>query len=91
MLVYLGISVSEISKTVTYEIWYDFIKPKYLQNVKLCYMEIDGIPEKWELGLRTRDLNVEPGAQDSVIKKPVCWFARTGSFCDGELRHERVN
>ena len=80
MLVYLGISVSEISKTVTYEFWYDFIKPKYLQNVKLCYMEIDGIPEK-----------VEPGAQDSVIKKPVCWFARTGSFCDGELRHERVN
>ena len=26
--VYLGLSILEISKTLTYEFWYDYIKPK---------------------------------------------------------------
>ena len=34
--VYLGLSVLEISKTLLYEFWYDYIKPKYQQNAKLC-------------------------------------------------------
>ena len=28
-LVYLGLSILEISKTLMYELWYDYIKPKY--------------------------------------------------------------
>ena len=24
-----------------YEFWYDYMKPKYNNNVKLCYMETD--------------------------------------------------
>ena len=24
-----------------YEFWYDYMKPKYQQNAKLCYMDID--------------------------------------------------
>ena len=36
---YLGLSILEISKTLMYEFWYDYIKPKYQQNVKLCYMD----------------------------------------------------
>ena len=24
-----------------YEFWYDYINPKYQNNVKLCYMDID--------------------------------------------------
>ena len=39
--VYLGLSILEISKTLMYELWYDFIKPKYQNNAKLCYMDID--------------------------------------------------
>ena len=27
--VYLGLSILEISKTLMYEFWYDYIKPKY--------------------------------------------------------------
>ena len=30
--VYLGSSILEISKTVMYECWYDYIKPKYQDN-----------------------------------------------------------
>ena len=39
--IYLGLSISEISKTLFYEFWYDYIKPKYGDNVKLCYMDTD--------------------------------------------------
>ena len=31
----------EISKTLMYEFWYDYMKPKYGDNVKLCYMDTD--------------------------------------------------
>ena len=37
----LGLSVLEISKTMMYEFWYDYMKPKYDDNVKLCYMDTD--------------------------------------------------
>ena len=39
--VYLGLSILEISKTSMYELWYDYMKPKYGDNVKLCYMDTD--------------------------------------------------
>ena len=38
---YLGLSILEISKTLMYEFWYDYIKPKYGDTVKLCYMDTD--------------------------------------------------
>ena len=37
--VYLGISILDISKTLMYEFWYDYIKLKYLEKAKLCYMD----------------------------------------------------
>ena len=39
--IYLGLSILEISKTLMYEFWYDYMKPKYANNVKLCYMDMD--------------------------------------------------
>ena len=39
--VYLGLSILEISKTLLYEFWYDYVKPKYGDNVKFCYMDTD--------------------------------------------------
>ena len=39
--IYLGLSILEISKALKYEFWYDYIKPKYANNVKLCYMDTD--------------------------------------------------
>ena len=37
--VYLGLSILEISKTFMYEFWYDYFKPRYQNNAKLCYMD----------------------------------------------------
>ena len=40
--IYLGLSLLEISKILMYEFWYDYMKPKYNNDVKLCYMGTDG-------------------------------------------------
>ena len=39
--IYLGLSILEISKILMYEFWYDYMKPKYGDDVKLCYMDTD--------------------------------------------------
>ena len=39
--IYLGLSILDISKILMYELWYDYMKPKYGDNVKLCYMDTD--------------------------------------------------
>ena len=39
--VYLGLSILDLSKTVMYGFWYDYIKPKYDENVNFCYMDTD--------------------------------------------------
>ena len=41
--VYLGLSILALSKTVIYGFWYDYLKPKYGENVKLCYSDTDSI------------------------------------------------
>ena len=38
--IYLGLSILDISKTI-YEFWYDYMKPKDNNDVKLCYMDTD--------------------------------------------------
>ena len=40
--IYLGLSILEISKILMHEFWYDYMKPKYNDNVRLCYMDTDG-------------------------------------------------
>ena len=39
--VYLGLLILDRSKTVMYEFWYDYIKPKYEEKAKFCYMDTD--------------------------------------------------
>ena len=40
-LIYLGMSMLDISQTLMYEFWYNHIKPKYQDKAKLCYMDTD--------------------------------------------------
>ena len=44
--IYLGQAILDISKTLMYEFWYDYIKPKYANNVELCYMHTDSFVMK---------------------------------------------
>ena len=38
---YLGISISDISKMLMYNFWYDYFKPKYGDRAELCYTNTD--------------------------------------------------
>ena len=38
---YLGIWILDMSKTLMYGFWYDYVKPKYKDKAKLCYMNTD--------------------------------------------------
>ena len=44
--IYLGLLILEISKLLMYEFWYDYMKPKYGNNVKLCYMDTEILKQK---------------------------------------------
>ena len=39
--VYLGQAILDISKTLMCEFWYNYIKPKYGDKARLCYMDTD--------------------------------------------------
>ena len=49
--IYLGLSILEISKTLMYEFWYDYMKPKCNDNVKLCYSDTD----RFIINIKTND------------------------------------
>ena len=51
--IYLGLSTLEISKTLMYEFWYDYMKPKYDNYVKLCYMDTDS----FIMSIKTEDFS----------------------------------
>ena len=49
--IYLGLSILEISKIIMYEFWHDYMKKKYGDMVKLCYMDTDSLIMK----IKTKD------------------------------------
>ena len=50
---YLGLAILSLSKIKMYEYWYDDMKPKYGDNVKLCYMDTDSFITH----IKTEDFN----------------------------------
>ena len=49
--IYLGLSILELSKVTMYEFWYDYVKVKYEDRARLCYMDTDS----FVLNVRTKD------------------------------------
>ena len=49
--IYLGQAILDLSKTLMYEFWYDYIKPKYGDKARLCYMDTDS----FVMNIKTED------------------------------------
>ena len=49
--IYLGLSILDISKITMYEFWYDYVKIKYQDRARLCYMDTDS----FVVNIRTKD------------------------------------
>ena len=58
-LIYLGLSILEISKIIMYEFWYDYMKKKYGDMVKLCYMDTDSLI----MNIKTEDFYKDIGTR----------------------------
>ena len=71
--IYLGLSILEISKILMYEFWYDYMKPKYDNNVKLCYMDTDS----FIMNIKTNDFyediasDVDRFDTSNYVKRPL--------------------
>ena len=53
--IYLRMSILDINKTLMYEFWYDYIKPKYQYKAKLCYTD----PDSFVIHIKTEDFYEE--------------------------------
>ena len=52
--IYLGLSILEISKLLMYEFWYDYMKPKHDDRVKLCYTDTGS----FIINIKTKDKDI---------------------------------
>ena len=73
--IYLGQAILDISKTLMYEFWYDYIKPKYGGNARLCYMDTDS----FVIHIKTEDFYKDIAAD---VKR---WFD-TSSYNEADKR-----
>ena len=69
--IYLGLSILEISKILMYELLHDYMKPKYSNDVKLCYMDMNS----FIMNIKTNDFyeditnDVEERSDTSIMGK----------------------
>ena len=61
--IYSGMSILDISKTLTYKFWYYYIKPKYKGRAKLCYIDTGS----FIIHIKTHDFS--KGIADDVEKQ----------------------
>ena len=73
--IYLGLSILEISKLLMYEFCYDYIKPKFGESVKLCYMDTDSFI------MNTKTKNFYKDVANDVEKR----FGTSNYECDRPL------
>ena len=56
--IYLGQAVLDLSKTLMFEFWYDYLKPMYGDKIRLCYSDTDS----FIIHIKTDDFNKDISA-----------------------------
>ena len=73
--IYLGMSILNVSKTLMYEFWYDYIKPKYQDKAKLCDMDTDS----FTIHIKTKDF------YEDIANDVENWFG-TSNYDEDDKR-----
>ena len=68
-------AISDISKTIMYEFWYDYIKTKYGDRAKLCYTDTDS----FVIYIKTEDFF------EDISKDVDGWFY-TSNYNENNIR-----
>ena len=61
--IYLDQTILDISKTLMYEFWYEYIKPKYKDKARLCYMDTNSF-----ISIKTEDF------YEDIVYDVEKWF-----------------
>ena len=75
--VYSGLSIFEICKIVLYEFLCGYVKPKYGEKVKLCYMDTDSfmvyiqIEEEYIYSDIVKDVEIRFGTSNYELDRPL--------------------
>ena len=67
--VYIGQAILDLSKTLMYEIYYEYIRPKYGSRAKLCYMVTDSFVREIETEDFYRDITKD--VEKSLIRVDI--------------------
>ena len=59
--IYLGQAVLDLSKTLTFEFWYDYLKPMYGDKIRLCYTDTDSFIMHIKTNDFYKDINNDVG------------------------------
>ena len=67
--IYLGLSILDISKILMCKFWYDYMKPKYNDKVKLCYMDMDS----FVMNIKTKDFykDISNDTSNYEVNRPL--------------------
>ena len=73
--VYLGLSILDLSKAVMYEFWYDYVKPKYGENAKICYLDTNSFvvyaKSRWYYKDIAEDVETRFDTSNFEIERPL--------------------
>ena len=53
--IYLGLTILSLSKILMYDYWYNEMKAKYKDEIRLCYMDTDSFIRH----IKTEDFNID--------------------------------
>ena len=79
--VYLGSSILDMIKTVIYEFWYDYVKSKYGEKAKICYMDTNS----FIVPIKTDD-NYKDIAEDVETRFDTLYFELDRSFPNAKTK-----
>ena len=82
--IYIGQTVLDFSKILMYDFWYGYLKPKYKNNIKLCYMDTDSFIFHVKTDYFYKDISdtldkwFDTSKNDKKLDRPIEYDVNTG-------------